>query len=131
MKSIYKAGSIKSGPTVVRAIRTEGQEGYTAIRRKLVEENGRSRVVIEKEQVTDSRAVVFGVDHNSKWKRCSKKTAADLLEKDDDRPGTLTAVQREELTRIAGKQYRKKDPFLKRENENTQEYIRRINSLVG
>ena len=66
----------------------------------------------------------------TKSKRCSKKTAAMLLERDDDNPGRLTAIQRETLEARAGKQYRRRDPYEKRANENTSEYAARINKLI-
>jgi hypothetical protein len=68
---------------------------------------------------------------HTKSKRCSKKTATFLLEQDDDNPGRLTSEQRETLEERAGKQYRKRDPFEKRKHENTDEYVRRINRIIG
>ena len=81
--------------------------------------------------VKSSRNVVFGMDHATRGKRISKKTAADLLYQDDDTPGRLTPVQRQTLEDRAGKAYVKRDPFAKRPSETVEQYVARINKLVG
>jgi hypothetical protein len=67
----------------------------------------------------------------TKWRRpCTKKTAAELLHQDDEKPGTLTAKQRRYLEKRAGDNYKKVDPCLKRPTESIDEYVARINKMM-
>lgn len=84
-----------------------------------------------------ARNMVFGTDHNVRWKRCRKKTARELLEKEEETPGTFTKVQRLTLEALAGKKpgtaKRSKkpvDPFDKLQGETPEEYVKRITVLV-
>lgn len=103
MKNVYRVGSLKSGPVVRRV-------------------DAQPNRVIQ----------MGGVNHATIWTRPVKaKTAAELLEKDDEKPGTLTADQRLEMSKRAGDKYKKRDPFLKRPTESQKDYIRRINKMMG
>jgi hypothetical protein len=72
-----------------------------------------------------------GEEKGFRGKPCSPATAAELLHRDDDSPGLLSSEQRQLLEAKAAKKYKKIDPFLKRSTETTEEYVRRINKLVG
>ena len=87
---------------------------------------------IIKGPVKSARVIhLAGEDKGHGGKPCSPATAAELLHRDDEKPGLLTADQRQTLELKAKKKYKKIDPFLKRPTETTEEYIRRINNLVG
>lgn len=72
-------------------------------------------------------------------KHCGSKgftarTAAELLEKDDDSVGSkhrLSDYQRDLFARVAGDRYKKRDPYEMRSSETKDDYIRRINVLMG
>ncbi len=83
-------------------------------------------------RVFDDRHIIGKLTESqyTKSKRCSKKTAVMLLEKDDDNPGMLTVESREALETRAGKQYKKRDPFERRPNETDWQYVERINRVM-
>ena len=96
--------------------------------------DAKSGPVVTVGPVAGGRNVVFGGDKAVRGKRpCSKKTAAELLYKDDEhcRGPQLTAIQRETLVKRAGDQYKKRDPFAKRPTESVQDYVARVNKLVA
>lgn len=77
------------------------------------------------------RTPAIGALQFTKWKcPCTKKTAAELLYQDDEKPGTLTAGQRRYLEKRAGDNYKKVDPCLKRPTESVDEYVARINRMM-
>jgi len=80
--------------------------------------------------VKSSRHVVFGVNHTTGG-AFTPKTAVELLERDDDKPGFLTARVRRTCEEKAGDKYKKRDPFLKRPSETVEEYVKRINQIAG
>ena len=71
-----------------------------------------------------------GEDKGFRGKPISKKTCVEFLERDDNKPGFLTAVQRETLEKKAGNKYKKQDPFEKRKGESVEQYAKRISALV-
>lgn len=72
-----------------------------------------------------------GEDKGFRGKRPSKKTCAELLEKDDINPGILSAEQRQMLEAKAGDKYKKMNPYEKRPDETLEMYARRLKKLVA
>lgn len=66
----------------------------------------------------------------SKSKRCTKKTAITLLDRDDSNP-RLSTAQRKTLEERAGKQYSNRNPMIRRSDESDTGYISRINKLMS
>lgn len=69
-------------------------------------------------------------DRATKSRRVSKKTALNILERHDDGKITLTKREREVFEKIAGKTYKKLNPWDKRKDESDERYIQRINKLA-
>lgn len=81
--------------------------------------------------IQSGRVPALGDLQITKWRRpCTKKTAAELLHQDDEKPGTLTTKQRRYLEKRAGDNYKKIDPSLKRPTESIDEYVERINKMM-
>lgn len=79
------------------------------------------------------------VEKATRWKRISSKTAAELLEQDEEKK-LLTDSQRETILKIAGEKYRKgkrkskridQSDLIMRKGESSQEYFARLQKLVG
>lgn len=60
----------------------------------------------------------------------TSKTAVEMLERDDAHP-FLSPEHRAFYTERAAKKYKQRDPFEKRDSENVNEFVRRINSLLN
>jgi len=65
-------------------------------------------------------------DRATKWRKPTKKTAIELLETDDSKPGLLSSLQRKKLEIKAGKAGTGRKSGYKKPKESAQEYVNRI-----
>jgi len=67
----------------------------------------------------------------TKWKAASKKTAAELLERNDNGELKLTEAQRSILVERAGKNYKPANPLERRKGETVESYMARLKKLFA
>lgn len=67
---------------------------------------------------------------DTQWRRpIRKKTAAELLYRNDDREIELSQEHRARLIEIAGKAYTYRDPLLRRKDESPEQYLARLKRM--
>lgn len=71
----------------------------------------------------------LGETKATKWKPIKKKTAVELLERNDDNELSLSAAQRKTLVEIAGDKYKQRNPLERRKGETPEQFLARLQGM--